>query len=335
MERVLITSISGQDSIELSKYILENYPETQVFTLGRRNARALPRAVIELKEKYPIRYNMISGDITDMSSIVHAINICNPEGFFNLAAQSHVGLSFKEPISTSQITGFGVLNCLEAIRLTNPEIRFYQAGSSEQFGNVILNGETELINELTPFRPVSPYACAKVFGHNITKNYRESYGLHASVGILFNHEGIYRKPDFVTRKVTIGVNKVLKDKNYKLKLGTQYFARDWGAASDYVRAMWLMLQQDIADDYVIATGHKHTGEELLEIAFGRYNLNWKDHVLFDKEFERPLDLKILLGDASKARQVLGWEPKTSFKEMIYKMLDNDALLLAKYGDILE
>jgi len=358
----IITGASGQDSLTLSRYLINSHNYT-VYATTRRSARPQSSHVLKLLNDFPNKYKLINADITDMSSVIEAINIAKPDEFYNLGAQSHVGLSFKEPISTAQITGLGVLNCLEAIRKTNPLIRFYQASSSEMFGGtkgidrkkydydsidseLIKNGDfldskslsegflIAEIDESTPFSPRSPYACAKVFGHTLTTNYREAYNMHASCGILFNHEGIYRKPDFVTRKVTIAATKILLKQQEKLKLGTLDFARDWGCADDYVVAMHAMLQQNKADDYVVATGKIHTGIELLNEAFGAYGLNWKDYVELDKEFTRPSDVKVLIGDASKAKQKLNWEHKTTFKELISRMLNHDYNTIIN-GGILE
>jgi len=356
----LITGASGQDSLTLARYLIASH-NYKVFATTRRSARPQSLHVTKLLSDYPDNYQLINADITDISSIIEAIKITNPDEFYNLAAQSHVGLSFKEPISTAQITGLGVMNCLEAIRKTNPKIRFYQASSSEMFGGtkgVIRNefkdhntninqGEVFLssknldrytiskIDENTPFTPRSPYACAKVFGHTITTNYREAYGIHASCGILFNHEGIYRKPEFVTRKITVAASKIALKMQNKLKLGTLDFARDWGCANDYVIAMHKMLQQESPDDYIIATGEIHTGLELLQIAFEYYGLYWVDYVELDKEFTRPSDVRVLVGDASKAQEKLQWKHNTSFKDMILTMLNNDYQILSKYGEVQE
>jgi GDPmannose 4,6-dehydratase len=356
MKKALITGASGQDSILLSEHLLGlGY---SVWALERRTARPSSRYVTKLLETYPNRYHLINGDITDMSSIIEAIKISKPDEFYNLAAQSHVGLSFKEPISTSQITGLGVLNCLEAIRKTKSDIRFYQASSSEMFGgtkssvdpnqflsseeigNISFENTLLVINEDTPLEPRSPYACAKVFGHNITKNYREAYSIHASCGILFNHESELRKLTFVTRKVTTYVAKLIVQGNEwnqpKLKLGTLDFARDWGCAKDYVRGMHLMLQQDKPDDYILATGKVFTGKNLLDAAFAATpHLDWKDFLEIDEEFKRPSDVKVLIGDARKANFILDWKPTRTFERLISDMVLNDVSILKQFGDINE
>lgn len=346
MKTALITSISGQDSIELSTYLLNN--NYKVYCMGRRSARPMPRAVINLIDTFGDRYIHLNGDITDMSSIITAIEIAKPSEFYNLAAQSHVGLSFKEPISTVQITGLGTLNCLEAIRKVDSSIRFYQASSSEQFGGVkssddgwldvglLENGVPFMvITEETPFRPRSPYACAKVLAHNMVVNYREAYSLHASCGVLFNHEGVHRKPEFVSRKVTIAATEISLGIRNKLHLGTLNFARDWGYAGDYIRAMHLMLQQPTPGDYIIATGKAYTAQQLLETAFGHYNLDWKKYVEIDEQFSRPSDVRVLIGDYTNAKCRLGFEHSISFQEMIKKMCDHDMQTYQTYGEILE
>lgn len=344
MNRALISGASGQDSILLSQFLLSKGYE--VFVTSRRAARPQSIHVKELAENS--KYKIIQGDITDLSSIVNAIEIAQPDEFYNLAAQSHVGESFKIPLSTFDITGKGVANCLEAVRITKPNIRFYQASSSEQFGGTkstdnrwidsgnLKNGIPYVVlNEETPFRPKSPYACAKTFAHNITANYREAYGLHASCGILFNHESIYRKLEFVTRKVTAAVAEIHYGLRDRLELGTLNFARDWGWANDYVKAMWSMLQQPQPDDYVIATGKAYTGQELLEAAFGVYNMDWREYTHLNEEFSRPSDVRVLIGDASKAYSKLGFEPTITFQEMIRRMVVNDSSIIDNEGNINE
>lgn len=355
----LVTGASGQDSLLLSEHLLGlGY---DIWAMGRRCARPQSRYVKNLWEKYPQNYHLIQGDVTDISSIIECIELSQPTEFYNLAAQSHVGESFKEPISTFNITGGGVLNCLEAIRRVKPDIRFYQASSSEMYGGTVghkkeshlmLSGDTfsklinaddlnkyhiNIITENTPFAPRSPYACAKLYGHTITQNYREAYGLHASCGILFNHESELRKLEFVTRKVTSYVAQhIYKGGNVaKLKLGCLDFARDWGDAKDYVKAMHLMLQQAQPNDYIVATSQIHTGKELLEAAFGFAGLDWTQSVEVDKTFSRPSDVKVLVGDATKAKTVLGWEPTRPFKQLIHDMVGNDLAIISKYGEIVE
>lgn len=348
-KKAIITGASGQDSLLLSQHLLkEGY---SVYALARRVARPESRYVIELLENK--NYQLLHGDVTDVSTLISAIKEIQPDEFYNLAAQSHVGISFKEPISTVNITGMGVLNCLEAIRQTKPDTRFYQASSSEMFGGTktgtdkFIDGyeipkwiDAHLINENTPLEPKSPYGCAKVLGHTLTKNYREAYGLHASCGILFNHESELRKTSFVTRKVTAFIAKYFfsKGEKPKLKLGALDFARDWGCAKDYVRAMHLMLQQDKADDYIIATGKVHTGEELLQAAFSMVGLDWKQHVELETVFTgtegpRPSDVKVLIGDATKAKEQLGWHITRPFEKLIRDMVYNDLAIMKQYGEI--
>lgn len=360
--KALITGASGQDAILLSRYLLGlNY---KVCAVSRRAARPESTYVRELQVEFPDDYTVVSGDITDMSSIISAIKEFWPDEFYNLAAQSHVGLSFKEPISTAQITGIGVLNCLEAIRQIKPDTRFYQASSSEQYGgtkateqNSFVSGDDiggvtcVKINENTPFEPRSPYACAKVFAHTIVGNYREAYNIHASCGILFNHESELRKPAFVTRKVTRYVAQLklacggitanaanlVKDGHFeKLKLGCLDFARDWGCAKDYIRAMHKMLQLPKGDDYVIATGEVHTGKDLLKAAFSEIGIDdYEQFVELDPEFARPTDVKVLVGDASRAKSILDWEPTRNFEQLIADMVNNDWQLWMRTGEVNE
>jgi GDPmannose 4,6-dehydratase len=359
-KRALITGASGQDSLLLSKYLMQEHGY-QVWALARRAARPQSRHVTRLQKEFGDQYTLLNGDITDMASIIEAIDAAKPDEFYNLAAQSHVGLSFKEPLSTIQITGLGAINCMEAIRMTSPETRFYQASSSEMFGGTKsgdyatatfmdgdmldagFDGDVIVINENTPFNPRSPYACAKTLAHNYAQNMREAYNLHFSCGILFNHESELRKIDFVTRKVTSYVallwylNEGTKTNIdiKKLGLGTTNFARDWGCAKDYVRAMHLMLQQDEPDDYVIATGTCKTGKDLLKTAFKYLGEDWEEHVVLDPEFERPTDVKVLVGDCTKAREKLGWTHEREFEKLIYDMIENDIRVLADNLEITE
>lgn len=347
--KAIVTGASGQDAILLSNLLLSKGWE--VFAMQRRSARPESRYVLNLLNNK--NYHLIQGDITDMSSLIHAINLVKPDHFYNLAAQSHVGISFEEPISTANITGLGVLNCLEAIRKTKPDTRFYQASSSEMFGGTKTEADASkfisgpdiekyklsIIDENTPFEPRSPYACAKVFGHSITKNYREAYNMHASCGILFNHESEVRKKSFVTRKVTAYVAELsyaAKHSSFpKLKLGCLDFARDWGCAKDYVNAMYSMLMAEKPDDYVIATGKVFTGEQLLETAFSHIEADWKKHIEIDKQFARPTDVKVLVGNANKAKEKLGWEPTRNFKQLIIDMVENDKHIFLRNGIINE
>ncbi len=358
--RALITGASGQDSLLLSEYLMKEHGY-HVYVMARRTARPQSRHVIRLQKEFPAQYTILNGDVTDMSSIIDAIRIAKPHEFYNLAAQSHVGISFKEPIATLGITGMGAINCMEAIRRTDPDIKLYQASSSEMFGGTKagdyatgeyldgdvldagFDGDVIVIDEKTPFNPRSPYACAKALAHNYAVNMREAYNMHFSCGILFNHESELRKIDFVTRKVTsyvatlwfLGNSGVsTKDVN-KLKLGTTNFARDWGCAKDYVRAMHLMLQEDKPDDYVIATNECKTGKQLLETAFSYLGESWEDFVVLDTEFERPTDVKVLIGDCSKATEKLGWRHNRGFDKLIFDMIENDIRVLTDNLEITE
>lgn len=265
------------------------------------------------------RLELHTADLLDQMSLVRLIERTQPDEVYNLAAQSYVPASFEQPLLTGEFTALGVTGVLEAIRQVNPKIRFYQASSSEMFGEV----REEPQNEDTAFWPRSPYGVAKVYGHWITVNYRESYGIFACSGILFNHESPLRGKEFVTRKISHAVAQIKFGRQKTLQLGNLDAMRDWGFAGDYVRAMWLMLQQPTADDFVIATGVKHTVRQYCELAFARVGLNWKDYVVTDPAMFRPADVNTLCGDASKARRVLGWEPKVAFQELVNMMVDAD------------
>lgn len=285
---------------------------------GQNNPR-----VEALQHELPF-VELVSGDLADLPSIVSAMEACQPDEVYNLGAISFVALSFSQAELTANITGLGVLRMLEAVRMVggsqNNPIRFYQASSSEMFGQVRETPQTEL----TPFHPRSPYGCAKVFGHDIVVNYRESYGLHASSGILFNHEGPRRGHEFVTRKVSSAVARIRLGLQHELVLGNMDAKRDWGYAGDYVKAMWMMLQQDEPDDYVIATGETHSVEEFVERAFAEVGIdNWRDHVRQDPKFLRPAEVDLLIGDASKARTKLGWQPEVAFPELVSMMVRHD------------
>ena len=262
---------------------------------------------------------IVQGDLLDQMSIVDILREYKPGEVYNLAAQSFVPTSWKQPVLTGEFTALGVTRMLEAIRMTDPSIRFYQASSSEMFGKVVEVPQ----RETTPFYPRSPYGVAKVYGHWITVNYRESYDLFASSGILFNHESPRRGLEFVTHKVTHGVAKIKLGKAKELRLGNLDSRRDWGYAGDYVQAMWLMLQQDKPDDFVVATGETHSVQELCEVAFGHVGLNWHDHVVQDPKFFRPAEVDLLVGDPKKANDVLGWEPSVNFKQLTQMMVDED------------
>ena len=272
----------------------------------------------------------MEADLLDPSSLHKVVEDAEPSELYNLAAQSFVPTSFAQPVLTAEFTAVGVARVLEAIRMVNPKIRFYQASSSEMFGKV---RETPQ-NEGTPFHPRSPYGCAKVFGHDIVVNYRESYGLHASSGILFNHEGPKRGIEFVTRKVTNAVARIKLGLQHELVLGNLDSKRDWGYAGDYVKAMWMMLQQDEPDDFVIATGETHSIEDLVQRAFAQVGIeNWGDYVRQDPKFCRPAEVDLLIGDASKARDNLGWQPEVDFPALVGMMVQNDLEIEAKKAGI--
>lgn len=311
--RALITGITGQDGSYLAELLLEKGYE--VFGVVRRASTETFERILHIKD----RVTLLQADLTDQVSMVDVLSQTRPREVYNLAAQSFVPTSWKQPILTGDVTALGVTRMLEAVRVVDPGIRFYQASSSEMFGHVRETPQTEL----TPFYPRSPYGVAKVYGHWITVNYRESYGMFAVSGILFNHESPRRGLEFVTRKVTNGVARIKQGLDSELRLGNLEARRDWGFAGDYVRAMWLMLQQDAPDDYVISSGETHTVREMCEIAFARVGLDWKEFVREDPAFFRPAEVHLLLGDASKARKALGWEVKVSFRELIEMMVDAD------------
>lgn len=317
MKTAIITGASGQDAYHLSKLLLsKNY---KVIATQRRAARPESCTVLELLEND--NYTVVPGDVTDMSAIMRIIKDHNPDEFYHLAAQSEVGTSFNEPLTTIDITGMGTAKCLEAVRLVKPDTKFYFAGSSEQFGDAH-NGKPTSENSL--FRPRSPYACAKLMGYHLTKNYRESYGMFACCGILFNHESPERKPYFVTRKITKGVADIVAGKSNHIELGNLDSGRDWGHAADYMNAAWLMLQASNPDDYVVSTGIFHTIEDLLTIAFNYVGItDWKKHIKHNPKWMRPNDVTRLIGDSSKIRNTLGWKPHYNFKDMIEEMVIND------------
>jgi GDPmannose 4,6-dehydratase len=317
MKRALITGITGQDGRYLSEFLTGKGYQVFGVVRGQNNPKA------ELVQEENPKLELVEGDLRDLSSLIAIVEQVQPDEVYNLGAISFVQLSFKQADLTAEITGLGVLRMLEAVRIvggTNNPIRFYQASSSEMFGKV---RETPQ-NEMTPFHPRSPYGVAKVFGHNITVNYRESYGLHASSGILFNHESPRRGLEFYTRKVTNGLARIKLGLQNRLTLGNLDFSRDWGFARDYVEAMWLMLQQDEPDDYVVATGETHTGREFLDVAarIAGYD-DWAPFVSHDERFERPAEVDLLMGDASKAREKLGWKPTVSFEELVRMMYESD------------
>ena len=302
----------------------------QVFGLVRGQAN--PKAKLVHDENPALE--LVEGDLRDLSSLIAAVEQVQPDEVYNLGAMSFVALSFRQPELTADITGLGVLRVLEAIRIVggtdeNP-IRFYQASSSEMFGKVRETPQTEQ----TPFHPRSPYGVAKVFGHHMTVNYRESYGLHASSGICFNHEGPRRGLEFVTRKITNGIARIKLGLQDSVTLGNLDAARDWGYAGDFVEAMWLMLQQDEPDDYLVATGETHSVRDLLELAFGHAGIDdWEPFVRQDPRFERPADVELLMGDATKARAHLGWKPKVTFDELVRMMYEHDLAEEAKKAEL--
>jgi GDPmannose 4,6-dehydratase len=309
----LITGITGQDGSYLAELLLsEGY---RVVGMTRRSSTASHERIEHLVD----RIELVQGDVLDQASLVAAIRVALPHEVYNLAAQSFVPTSWNQPVLTGEFTALGVTRLLEAIRQVDPSIRFYQASSSEMFGKVNVVPQ----NESTPFHPRSPYGVAKVYGHYITVNYRESYGLFAVSGILFNHESPRRGLEFVTRKVADGVARIKLGLADRLELGNLDAQRDWGYAGDYVRAMWLMLQQDEPRDYVVATGQAHTVRQLCEVAFGHVGLDYRDHVALDEDLLRPAEVDHLLGDARRAREELGWQPTVEFPELVAMMVDAD------------
>jgi GDPmannose 4,6-dehydratase len=317
--KALITGITGQDGSYLAEFLLEkNY---RVYGLVRRSSTINFERIAHLQDKV----ELIPGDLLDQSSLITALRKAEPDEVYNLAAQSFVPTSWTQPVLTGEFTALGVTRMIEAIRVVNPAIRFYQASSSEMFGMV----ETSPQNESTRFYPRSPYGVAKLYGHWITVNARESYGLFACSGILFNHESPRRGIEFVTRKVSYNVARIKLGLQPKLKMGNLDAERDWGFAGDYVRAMWLMLQQDVPEDYVVATGVAHSVKQLLKLAFAHIGLDYRDHVEVAQDFLRPADVYHLRGDYSKARQRLVWEPDVSFERMIEMMVDSDLDLLSR------
>jgi len=313
MKKALITGITGQDGSYLAEFLLNK--GYKVFGIKRRTSDLNYGNVEHIKDEIDFIY----ADMTDLPSLVAAVKKAMPDEVYNLAAQSFVQTSWEQPILTSEVNSIGVANLLEAIRLVKPDIRFYQASTSEMFGKV----QAVPQNETTPFYPRSPYGVSKLFGHWITVNYRESYNMFTCSGILFNHESPRRGLEFVTRKVTNAVARIKYGLQKELRMGNLDAKRDWGFAGDYVKAMWLMLQQDSPDDYVIATGETHTIRELLEEAFGYVGLRYEDYVVVDPQYIRPAEVDILLGDYTKAYNKLGWKPEVSFKELARMMVDHD------------
>ncbi len=312
-KRALITGITGQDGSYLAELLLSKGYE--VWGAVRRSSSETDERVAHIRDEL----HFVQADLLDQSSLTHALLESEPDEVYNLAAQSFVPTSWTQPVLTAEFTAVGVTRLLEVIRQVNPKVRFYQASSSEMFGKVREAPQTEL----TPFHPRSPYGVAKAYGHYITVNYRESYDMYCSSGILFNHESPRRGLEFVTRKVTNSVARIKLGLQEDLPMGNLDAKRDWGFAGDYVDAIWRMLQQPQGDDYVVATGETHTVERLVEVAFSHVGLDWKDHVKLDQRFVRPAEVDLLIGDYSKAKSVLGWTPTVGFEELIQMMVDAD------------
>jgi GDPmannose 4,6-dehydratase len=315
----VITGITGQDGSYLAELLLDK--GYRVVGLHRRSSTVTFERISHLSD----RLTLVPADLLDEASLIRVLREYRPQEVYNLAAQSFVQTSFAQPVLTGEVTALGVTRLLDAILLTDPGIRFYQASSSEMFGKVVEVPQ----NERTPFYPRSPYGVAKVYGHWLTVNYRESYGLHATSGILFNHESPRRGLEFVTRKVTFSAAAIQLGLQSKVSLGNLDAQRDWGFAGDYVRAMWLMLQQDEPGDYVVATGETHSVRELCQIAFDQVGLAWEDHVEVDQQFFRPAEVDLLIGDPSRARARLGWKPETGFEELVRSMVDADLAALSR------
>jgi len=313
----LITGVTGQDGSYLAELLLDK--GYQVAGMVRRSSTVSFERIAHLMDQV----EFVSGDLLDQLSMVQALRSFEPEEVYNLAAQSFVQTSFGQPVLTGETTALGVTRLLDAVRLVDPSIRYYQASSSEMFGKVAEVPQTET----TPFHPRSPYGVAKVYGHWITVNYRESYGLHASSGMLFNHESPRRGLEFVTRKISHGAARIALGRESELRLGNLDAKRDWGFAGDYVEAMWRMLQQDEPGDFVVCTGETHSVREFCQVAFGHLGLDWEAHVVVDEEFIRPAEVDLLVGDASRAAKVLGWSPTVDFEGLVTMMVDADMALL--------
>ena len=319
-KKALITGITGQDGSYLAELLLDKGYE--VHGLIRRSSTFNTQRVDHIYQdphERGARLLLHYGDLTDGAGLRQVLTLCQPEEVYNLGAQSHVRVSFDQPVYTAQVDAVGTLRLLEAIRDLGLPTRFYQASSSEMFGKVVETPQTEA----TPFHPRSPYACAKVFAHWQTVNYREAYGMFACNGVLFNHESPRRGETFVTRKITRAATRIKEGLQDKLYMGNIEAKRDWGFAGDYVRAMWLMLQQDKGDDYVVATGETRSVREFLDAVFGRLDLDWHEHVEIDPRYFRPAEVDLLQGDASKARRVLGWRPEVTFAKLVEMMVDHD------------
>jgi len=323
VKRALITGVTGQDGSYLAEFLLEKGYE--VVGMVRRTSTVNFERIKHIQDKI----TLASGDLVDQVSIIDVLREHRPDEVYNLAAQSFVPTSWSQPVLTGEVTALGVTRVLDAIRIVDPTIKFYQASSSEMFGKVREAPQ----NENTPFYPRSPYGVAKVYGHWITVNYRESYGLFACSGILFNHESPRRGLEFSTHKVTYRAARIKLGLANELRMGNLDAKRDWGYAGDYVKAMWLMLQQDEPEDYVVATGKTHSVRELCELAFSCLGLDWRDHVVVDPKLLRPADVDCLVGDATKARTKLGWEPTVTFEELIQMMVDADLETLKRENDL--
>jgi GDPmannose 4,6-dehydratase len=318
-KRALITGITGQDGSYLAEFLLgQGY---EVCGMVRRSSTLNFERIAHIQD----RITLVAGDLLDEVSMINILRDSHPTEVYNLAAQSFVQTSWSQPVLTGETTALGVTRVLDAIRIVDPEIRFYQASSSEMFGKVMEVPQ----KESTPFYPRSPYGVAKVYGHWITVNYRESYDLHASSGILFNHESPRRGLEFVTRKVTHGVARIKAGIDEKLALGNLDAQRDWGFAADYVRAMWLMLQQDRPDDYVVATGETHSVKELVELSFAAAGLDWEQHVFIDERYLRPAEVDLLVGEPTKAEQTLGWHREVDFAGLVEMMVEADLALVQR------
>ena len=319
--KALITGITGQDGYYLSKFLLEK--DYEVHGTIRRSSTFNTSRIDSLIAEYEgtEKFKLYYSDLIDSSSLTNLISLIQPDEIYNLAAQSHVAVSFKNPVYTSQ-TGLGTLNILEAVKNSNKNIKYYQASSSEMYGGA----NEEKLDEESVFDPKSPYAASKVFAHNMTKIYRESYGLFCVNGILFNHESPLRGETFVTRKISRAVGRISNEIQKSLTLGNLSASRDWGFAGDYVEGMWLMMQYEQPDDWVLSTGETHTVEEFVEIAFSAANLEWSDYVKTDEKFYRPNEVNYLLGDSTKAKTKLNWNPKVSFNELVNMMVESDIKL---------
>jgi GDPmannose 4,6-dehydratase len=316
-KRALITGITGQDGSYLAEFLLER--DYEVIGMVRRSSTVNFERISHIQDKV----TLAPGDLLDEVSMIEILRTYRPEEVYNLAAQSFVQTSFGQPVLTGETTALGVTRVLDAIRLVDPDIRFYQASSSEMFGKVHEVPQSES----TPFHPRSPYGVAKVYGHWITVNYRESYGLHGTSGILFNHESPRRGLEFVTRKITHGVAQIHLGRETELRLGNLDAQRDWGFAGDYVDAMWRMLQQDTPEDFVICTGDTHSVREFCEVAFNHVGRDWQEHVTIDERFMRPAEVDLLVGDPTKAQTDLGWKATTTFEDLVTSMVDADLDLL--------